>query len=35
MEDKTERLKKLMKSRKTKKLIYKQSEIASGNSFVA
>ena len=35
MEDITQKLKKMMKSRKNKKLIYKQSNIMSGNSFVA
>jgi len=35
MEDITQKLKKMMKSRKNKKLIYKQSTIMSGNSFVA
>jgi hypothetical protein len=35
MEDATEKLKKLMKSKKKKRIIYKQSNIMSGNSFVA
>jgi len=35
MEDATEKLKKLMKSKKKKIIIYKQSNIMSGNSFLA
>jgi len=35
MEDITQKLKKIIKSRKSKKIIYKQSNIMSGNSFVA
>jgi hypothetical protein len=31
MEDATEKLKKLMKSKKKKKIIYKQSNVKSGN----
>ena len=34
MKDKTKKLKKMMKSRKSKKLIYKKSKIMSGDSFV-
>lgn len=35
MEDITQKLKKIMKSRKNQKIIYKQSNTMSGNSFVA
>ena len=34
MENITEKLKKLMKLKKKKKIIYKQSNIKSGNSFL-
>ena len=34
MEDITQKLKKMMKSRKKQKIIYKQSKIMSGKSFV-
>ena len=35
MEDITQKLKKMMKSRKNQKIMYIQSKIMSGNSFVA
>jgi len=34
MEEITQKLKKMMKSRKNHKIIYKQSNTMSGNSFV-
>ena len=34
MEDITQKIKDMMKSRKNQKIIYKQSERMSGNSFV-